>query len=897
MPASPLSRVVCLLLLAACSAPPPAPPPKPPADYPNAAALWRLQRYLDERGNIPPRAWQTALNQRAANVAAVAAIPDAGGISPLAWTQRGPDNVAGRSRSIAIDPTNPQRIWVGAVSGGLWKSDNGGASWTQVDDWWSNLSCGCVGIDPHDANVMYVGTGEGHYSLAHLARSVSHFVRGAGVMKSIDRGVTWTQLANTAAWQHTTRIAVSPANPNILLASRRPGGVARSTDGGLTWTDVTGGLVTDPFSYQVLFDPNDATKAVAHLAPGSVATHHVIRSTDGGLTWQLAASGLANVSGESSRIELAYARTSPGMVYASCGASGGKVWRSTDGGANWTQRTQPGNDLGTSYYYNGLWVDPTDSNHLVVSAQFIWRSTDGGTTFTQISNGYIMTVEPHADAHAFANDPGYNGTTNRRLYVATDGGLHVAPDITAAAQGVGWQDLDTTMRSTQFYAAAAHLTGGVVIGGTQDNGTLRVVGGNPNANLVFGGDGGQVQIDPTNPQYTYGEYQFLGVHRSSNGGASAVQITSGLLDVGAGLSNFVSPLRLDPNDGNRLYAGGRSLWRTTSARGAATWTSIKPDAGSLIASIAITPGIADRVFVGHNDGRLYRTNNATAMAPVWTALDDNAAADPLPNRVLTRLVIDPTNTAIVYACFGGFAADNLWRSLDAGTTWQAVPGTGSFALPAVPVYGLAVHPDDGNVLYAATEVGVFASDDFGAHWSASNDGPANVVCEEVAFAHGTGPRQLVLATLGRGMWTAQVMRPTAVAFGSACAGHASPPLLAVDPQAPARLGQTMTFVGSNIASASPFAMLLLGVSNANWLGVPLPLALDGLGMTGCALQTSLELTPVAAVSAGAASWDLALPPDPQIVGASLFGQVLAADPGVNPAGLVVSRPVAVTTGW
>jgi hypothetical protein len=107
----------------------------------------------------------------------------------------------------------------------------------------------------------------------------------------------------------------------------------------------------------------------------------------------------------------------------------------------------------------------------------------------------------------------------------------------------------------------------------------------------------------------------------------------------------------------------------------------------------------------------------------------------------------------------------------------------------------------------------------------------------------------------------------------------------------------MTFVGTNIASASPFAMLLLGVSNANWLGVPLPLALDGLGMTGCALQTSLELTPVAAVSAGAASWDLALPPDPQLVGASLFGQVLAADPGVNPAGLVVSRPVAVTTGW
>src|SRR5262245_27965188 len=376
MPASPLSRVVCLLLLAACSAPPPAPPPKPPADYPNAAALWRLQRYLDGRGNIPPRAWETALQTRAANVAAVAALPDAGGISPLAWTQRGPDNVAGRSRSIAIDPANPQRIWVGAVSGGLWKSENGGASWAQVDDWWNNLSCGCVVIDPHDSNVMYVGTGEGHYSLGHLARSVSHFVRGAGVMKSIDRGVTWTQLANTATWQHTTRIAVSPLNPNILLASRRPGGVARSTDGGQTWTDATAGLVTDPFSYQVVFDPNDATRAVAHLAPGNCASHHVIRSTDGGLTWQFAASGLASIPGEFSRIEATDARWSAGMVWASGAASGGKVWRSTDAGANWTQRTQASADLGTSYYYDGLWVDPTDGNHVVASGVSIWRSTD-----------------------------------------------------------------------------------------------------------------------------------------------------------------------------------------------------------------------------------------------------------------------------------------------------------------------------------------------------------------------------------------------------------------------------------------------------------------------------------------------------------------------------------------
>ncbi|MFY9345914.1 MAG: hypothetical protein WAT39_25705 [Planctomycetota bacterium] len=887
----------CLaLLLAACGTPPS--PDQVETGFPNEAARWRLERYLDERGRIPARAWQQALTQRDANVAAFAALPDNGGVSPLAWTQRGPDNVAGRTRAIAIDPTNPQRLWVGSVSGGLWKSENGGSTWAGIDDWWSNLSVGCVALVPTNPQVLYVGTGEGHWSLAHLVRSFSHFVRGAGVMKTTDGGQTWTQLAATANWQHTTRIAISPANPNVLLASRRPGGIARSTDGGATWTDVTVGLVADPFSYQVLFDPNDATRAVAHLAPASVATHHVIRSSDGGVTWQFAASGLASVAGESSRIELAYARATPGMVYAVTGAGSGKVWRSTDHGQNWTQQTPAGTNLGQSYYYCGLWVDPTNSNLVVASSLSARRSSDGGVTFTTIANGYIMTVEPHADVHAIVADPSYNGATNRRVYVATDGGVHVAADIATVTTSSGWQDLDATMRSTQFYGAAGHLSGDLLVGGTQDNGTLRLLGSNPTANLVFGGDGGHVQIDPTDPQYTYGEYQYLGVHRSTNGGTSASTITTGLLDVGAGLSNFISPLRLDPNDPNRLYAGGRSLWRTDDARATATWLATKPDAGSLIASIAITPGVADRVFVGHNDGRLYRSTNATAPAPTWTALDDNGAVNPLPNRVLTRLIVDPTSPSTVYACFGGFATTNVWRSTDAGLTWQAIPGTAPFALPTAPVFGLAVHPDDGNVLYAATEVGLFASDDAGAHWSASNDGPANVVCEEVTFAHGTGPRRLVLATLGRGIWTAQVTQPTATPFGTACVGHASPPLLAVDPLAPARLGQTMTFLGSNLASGQPLAWLLLGLSNVTWSGTPLPLPLDGLGMTGCALQTSVEVSPMAAVSAsGTAAWDLALPGNPQLLGSSLFGQILGIAAGINPAGLVTSRPLAVTTGW
>ena len=890
--------VVALLIGASCSTQLVAPEPASDAmgesgealDFPNDAAIWRQRRYEDENGRIPPRAWQTALEARERTVAASALQPAAGGIARGAWVERGPDNVAGRSVALVIDPRDPQRMFAGSVSGGLWLSTNAGTTWSLIDGWWANLSVGALTMDPSNPDTLYVGTGEGFYSLAHPVRSISHFVRGAGVLKSTDGGQTWTLLPATANWLAVTRIAVSPINSNLLLASRRPGGIARSIDGGQTWTDVA---VADT-SYQVAFDPNDGTKAIAHLAPVSVQTHQVVTSTDAGLTWQPAISGLNSVSGENSRIEFAYALSSPGVVFASVG--GGTVWRSADSGRTWTQR---GSGTGTGYYYNCIWVDPTNENLVVVGSLHVRRSSNGGSSFTQISNGYIMTVEPHPDVHAIVADPDYNGTSNRKVYVCTDGGLHVANDILAAASGgSGWRDLDVTMHSTQFYAAAGHATGDLVVGGAQDNGTLRVRGANQTANLVFGGDGMQVQIDPTNANYVFGEYQWLGVFRSTNGGSSASSIFSGISDAGsAATANFVAPLRLDPNDSLRLYGGAARLWRTNNARaGSVAWTIVKADVGSLISAVAITPGGSDVVYVGHNDGRVYRTNNGTAGSPTWTAMDDNGTRNPLPNRVVTRLIVDPTSPTTVYATLGGFATDNLWRSTDSGVTWLAVTGTVPLALPPAPIYGMAVHPDDGDVLYAATEVGVFASDDHGAHWSARNDGPANVVCEEITFMHGA--RRLVLASLGRGLWTADVQRPGARSFGTACAGHATPPTLAVDPLAQARIGEVVNVNGANLRIGQLAAFLLVGLSNSTWNGLALPADLTPVGMTGCPLLVSGDLVLTGGISGtGTATWSLALPDNRSLLGGRIYAQGLAPDPTLNLAGFAVSAGLELTLGW
>ncbi len=200
-----------------------------------------------------------------------------------------------------------------------------------------------------------------------------------------------------------------------------------------------------------------------------------------------------------------------------------------------------------------------------------------------------------------------------------------------------------------------------------------------------------------------------------------------------------------------------------------------------------------------------------------------------------------------------------------------------------------------NVVYAATEVGVFASDDGGAHWTTSNDGHANVVAEEITFMH--GGRRLVLATLGRGIWTADVARPRAIAFGSDC-GQTTPPTLTVDPLAPARVGQTMIWRGADLRVGQPFAMLLLGASNTLWNGVGLPLSLATIGMTNCQLFVSVDVTfPTGISGTGTAAWSVPLPDSPALIGRSVFTQLLVPDPGVNPAGLVVSRGLQVTLGW
>ena len=213
---------------------------------------------------------------------------------------------------------------------------------------------------------------------------------------------------------------------------------------------------------------------------------------------------------------------------------------------------------------------------------------------------------------------------------------------------------------------------------------------------------------------------------------------------------FIAPFVLDPNEPNRILGGGVSLWRTNDAKTANTpargpsWAAIKPSAGPPISAIAIAKGNSDVVWVGHTDGQIYKTVNGTTGSPVWQRMDHTGPSPLTPQRYCTGITIDPRDSKVVYVTFGGYVRGNVWKTTDAGLTWANI-GAG---LPEAPVRALAVHPRKAGFLYLGAEVGVFASEDAGAVWSPTNEGPTNCSVDDLFWLKET----LVCVTHGRGMF-------------------------------------------------------------------------------------------------------------------------------------------------
>lgn len=709
------------------------------------------------------------------------------------WEPLGPGNVGGRTRALLIDYTNPLTMYAAGVSGGIWKSTNSGTSWAALDDMMANLAVNSMAMDPVTPTVIYAGTGEGYFN--------GDQVRGDGIFKTSDGGLTWTQLASTANnanFHYVNDIVVSPNNSQIIYAATGTG-VWQSRDAGTNWTQIL-----TPSVYGGCLDlvmRTDKTTDTVFASCGTFVQATVYSGTIGSsITWTPVLSE-TNMG----RTSLAIAPSDQDYIYAMAASIDSTsnynmgllaVFRSTDGGATWTARVRntdgtPLNTFllsnpifaagcvgGTAQFFNQGWydnviaVDPTNRDRIWAGGIDLFRSDDGGANWGLASYWFANGDDPqyaHADQHAIVFHPNYDGTTNTQLFVGNDGGIYRTDDATdATATGAGapckasngsvtWTNLNNNYGVTQFYHGLPYPDGTTYFGGTQDNGSIRSTdAAGANAwDEIRGGDGGYVAVVPTNTNTLFVENTELSIQRSTDGGASFSPTTNGITEASNNFL-FITPFVMDSGNSQILWTGGQTLWRTTDQ--ANNWNQASASLSGVstgnVSAIGVAPTDSNYVVAGMSDGFIFRTQSGTTSesGTTWSSVQP-------ANGWISWLTFDPIDKNIVYATYSTFGVDHIWKSSDTGTTWTAIDQRGQpNGIPDIPVHSIVVDPTNTSRLFVGTDLGIFVSTDGGVTWAVENSGFANVVTEALylnkvkdtytlfAFTHGRGAYRVALST-------------------------------------------------------------------------------------------------------------------------------------------------------
>jgi len=662
------------------------------------------------------------------------------------WEFIGPVNVGGRVVDIEFDPSNPNIIYSGFATGGVFKSTDMGVSWFPIFDDQAVLTVGDIAIDPQNTDVVYIGTGE--------ANGGHNNFPGGGVFKSTDAGLTW----NFLGLEETTsigRMLVHPTNSNIVylaaigsyFSPNNERGIYKSTDGGSSWnkslfvSDSTGAI-------DIIMDPTNPDRMMAAMwerVRRPTSSHlngpssGIYKTTDAGTNWDLIppSAGLPDPSSQNvGRIGLAISQINPEIIYAlyNDGANIISLYKSTNFGNSWTD-VDPDNELnggtgGFSWYFGQVRVHPTNPDIVFVLDVSLMRSSNSGTNWSEIN-------QTHVDHHALAFNPNDPNIT----ILGNDGGMNKSTNA-----GVNW-GAHVQIPATQFYEIGLDASNPLAYyGGTQDNGTNRTQdGGLNNWQHIFGGDGFYVIVDHTNPNIIYAESQFGNLGKSTNGGNNFNGSTNGIN--GNEPTNWSTPVIMDPNNSNILYYGTNYLYRTTNS--ADNWTKISPqltdyNSGSLgtLTTMAVAPSNSDVIYVGTGDSHVWvSSNNGTT----W-----NEISDGLPIRWVTRVAVDPINESIVYVAFNGLKwrdpQPHVFRSTDKGTTWSDI----SSNLPDAPVNAFAVDPFEPERLYLGNDVGMYVSFNSGQSWWVLGEGLPVLPIGDIKIHPTT--RELVAGTYGRSMY-------------------------------------------------------------------------------------------------------------------------------------------------
>jgi PKD repeat protein len=697
----------------------------------------------------------------------------------LKWTNIGPTKAnfannggtlnvtdSGRVRAIVTDPANPNTIYVAFSGGGLWKSTDGGAFWQAKTETLGSLSIGSVAMDPNNANTLYLGLGDPFDGT------------GLGIVKMTDGGDTWTEPVFLGNSTSIADILVAPNDSNIVMVATNKG-LYRSADAGKSYSPITisTGVAETPKIWSIVSGGGNtmvlSLEAAPSAASGTTRQGQVWRSTNAGLNWTRAV-GVTHTAGLN-RISMASAPSNRSVMYAMAAkqiASGntdlGNIFKSTDGGANWTgvattttgayksyantngESSSLQTLLGGQGFYNHMVVvDRSNANIAYFGGQLLMaKTTDGGTTFRQNTNWLAQYSLPYVHADFHAGHIASNGT----LYVGTDGGIFRSTDAGA------------TFTHTLNEGIASHLIYNVcstpanadrVLVGLQDNGTRLRETNTSVFNQVIGGDGFGCNVNTTNANTMLGSLYYLRFQKSTNGGTSFTQSCSGIAECAktdgtAPFNSKLAPWAGDAN-GNTLYTFSTTkVYRTTNY--ATSWAAMGSTgfpADIYVRGIGVakidgnTPNSDKVVGIVASAGRVFLTSNGGTS---WT----QASALPNQGSSLSSIVFDPANRNTIYVT--SVAPDatktHVWRSTDFGANWAAIDGNG---FPTgVPVNSVTVDPVMPTSLYAATHLGVYRSTDRGSNWERFGAWMPLVNVTDIAVS--ANGNQVRAATFGRSVW-------------------------------------------------------------------------------------------------------------------------------------------------
>ena len=635
----------------------------------------------------------------------------------------GQPNGNGRVNAVGFHPTDPNILYVGAPAGGLWISNDGGASWSSTTDVLPVLGVSSVVVDPVNTNVIYIGTGDRDAGDSG----------GMGVFKSTDGGLTFTPFNSGMEDAKVGRLIIDP-NDHLTLYAATDKGLFKSTDGGLAWdTKISGNFK------EVVFKPDDPSVIYASKSG------RFYRSTDAGENWQ------QNLQvGNHQRAVIGVSEADPEVVYfvAVDNSSYGGTYRSDDAGENWTLMSDTPNIMswgcnggtgGQGWYDLDVAVDPVDANVLYVGGVNVFRSSDGGATWNISSHwvGNCGVPGVHADCHVLEFSP-----LDHKLYAGNDGGLYYTEN-----GGVTWPEISNGLAIGQVYRIGqSALDKDRVINGYQDNGTALFMGETSPFVTVLGGDGMDCVYDHQDPQYSYGEYYFgQGISRIKGDSFNGT-ISADLTESGA----WVTPFILDQSNTNIMYVGMKNLWKGNNIKAVyvsdVTWEKLTTDGNENIRVIEQCSANPEILYFArfYNKG-FYRTDNLHGLSVQWVNLKSK-----LPdNGEITDIETSYEDENVVYITLN----NKVFRSLDKGETWEDI----TLNLPEARVNTIESYKNDPEGLYVGTDAGIYYKNASMNEWMLFSDGfplSSNVMDLEIFYDPDSPSEDLVRAsTYGRGLWS------------------------------------------------------------------------------------------------------------------------------------------------